>query len=219
MPSAVATTTIFPGSAVAQSKDTVSLAGGSILATHIVTSGAAPKGVVSMISSGVVFLNDWSLATGSKQLSTGSTYYAVTGGMLSTSGSQPIGIATSPTTLSVSIQSAQSQSSSSQSSNTSALAAQIAALQSQIISISSSIKKFYAGSFSITNGVNAGTVSGLGISDFVPTKTICTVRAQSGSLTMYASVIDTTITQDGFQFTLSSLTDSANYKLDFILLP
>ena len=81
--------------------------------------------------------------------------------------------------------------------------------------IGSSLSK---GTFAIGNGVDAGSVTGLGLS-FTPTSVQLTVRKPSGGLTMFASSVDGTLDTDGFDFDLSGLTDSANYKLDYLLLP
>jgi len=218
MPSAVATTNIFPGAAVAQSKDNVSLAGGSLLATHIANLGAITRGIVALTSLGQVTLNDWTLATGARQLSTGATYYVATSGMLSTSGTQPVGIAISPITLSVNIQS-QAAASTSGSSTSASVTAQLTSLQSQINILSTKVPKIYSGTTSIANASNSGTITGLGITAFMPTRAIPVVRAPVGGLSIFASVVDGTVTQDGFSYILSSLTDSANYKLDFTMTP
>lgn len=220
MPSAIAKQPIFPGAAVAQSADSVVLASPSLLATHIVQTGAPMGGIASMTAIGNVTLTDWTLATGSKSLKTGATYYVAIGGRLSPVGSgQPVGIATSIQTLSVTIQSQQTVSSS-----TSGLSAAIAALQSQISALTTQVNNIkvpflYAGRFAIANASNTGTVTGLGILNFMPTKAIATVRSPSNGLVMFATVESGTITQDGFTFILSGVTDSANYLLDFIMLP
>ena len=202
---------------MAQSADKASLAGTGILATHIANLGAPAKGIASLVANGVVFLDDWTLATGSPRLRAGATYFVGPNGTLSLSGSQPVGIATSINTLSVTIQSQTGQAAS-PGVNTSALQAQITTLQQQLASAILSIPKMAVGTFAISNSVNSGTVTGLGV-PFMPTKTIAVVRKQTGALNIFATVVDTTITQDGFGFVLSSLTDSANYKLDFIMLP
>lgn len=132
MPSAIATTRIFPGIAVAQSKDNASPANPPTLATHVVNSGAAAGGIVSLVSNGNVFLDNWSLATGGKFLQTGATYFVAAGGRLATAGSQAIGIATSPQTLSVTIQSEQQGSISS---SIASLQAQITALKAQVVAL------------------------------------------------------------------------------------
>jgi hypothetical protein len=68
--------------------------------------GAGNGGIVSLVDSGEVTLNDWTLATGSKLLKQGSTYYVgISGKIVSGSGTQAVGVATSSVTLSVTIQS------------------------------------------------------------------------------------------------------------------
>lgn len=212
MPSAIAQTNIFPGAAIALSKDNASLASPSLLATHIVVTGAIARGIVSIVSIGSVTLSDWTLATGSSALTTGATYYVGVGGKLVKTSGQPVGIATSPTTLSVTIQNQQSASQTQQS--IAALTSQVNALAAQLASIK--IPNIYAGSFAIGNGVNSGSVTGLSTS-FTPTKAICTIRAPSGSIVMFAEAVDATISTAGFDFVTSAVTDSANYVLDYIL--
>lgn len=220
MPSAIATSNVFPGEAVAQSKSTVSQASRSLLATHIAISGAPIRGVVTMTDTGVVTLNDWTLATGGMFLMTGATYFVGQGGKLTTGGGQPVGIATSPKSLSVTIQNNQVAGGSTSSSTALAsLQSQIDSLFAQVSSLATNFTKLYSGTFAIGNASNAGSVTGLSITNFTPTKAIATVRAPAGGLNIAATVVDATITTGGFQFTLDSLTDSANYKLDFILLP
>jgi hypothetical protein len=135
MPSAIANSNIFSGAAVAQSKDNASLASTSVLATHIATLGAKQRGIVSMVASGNVYLTDWTLSTGSKNLSTGATYYAGANGKLALTGGQPVGIAISPTTLSVTIQNQQQQTSPTTTSDLSSLQAQVSTLQAQVAAL------------------------------------------------------------------------------------
>lgn len=140
MQSAIATQNIFPGAAVAQRGDTAALAGGTILASHVVTKGGPVKGVVSMLNNGPVFLDDWSLATGGKQLSPGATYFAAPGGKLSTAGTQPIGIATSKNTLAVTMQDSKSQAAASQAATIASLQQQLDALTAQVNSLTSTLR-------------------------------------------------------------------------------
>ena len=219
MPSAIATENIFPGAAVAQKGDTASLASPSKLASHIVLSGAPVGGVVTMLAFGTVSMDDWTLAAGSRALMTGVTYYVGVGGKLVTFGGQPIGIATSPNTLSVTIQNQQGSTATTSSTSSSALQTQVNHLQAQLNTLTGTVPKLYAGTKAIDDASNAGTVSGLGITSFAPTKVVATVRIPVGGLVVGAVVVDGTVSKAGFDFVLTGLTDSANYKLDFIMLP
>ena len=219
MPSAIATENIFPGAAVAQKGDNASLASSSRLASHIALSGAPVGGVVTMLASGTVFLDDWTLATGSRALMTEITYYVGVNGKLVTFGGQPIGIAIGPNTLSVTIQNQQGGTVTASSASSSALQTQVNHLQAQLNTLTGTVPKLYAGTKTIDDASNAGTVSGLGITSFAPTKVVATVRIPVGGLVIAAVVVDGTVSKSGFDFILTGLTDSANYKLDFIMLP
>lgn len=73
------------------------------------------------------------------------------------------------------------------------------------------------GSFSISNGVDAESVTGLALTA-APRFVIATIRKPSGGLNLFACVVAGSITTGGFDFTLSGVTDSANYKLDYYLI-
>lgn len=73
------------------------------------------------------------------------------------------------------------------------------------------------GAFAIPNGVDVGVVSGLGLS-LIPRRVLVSIRKPAGGLAISASVVDGTITTDGFIFNLSGQTDSGLYRLDYILL-
>ena len=219
MPSAIATENIFPGAAVAQNGDTASLASPSKLASHIVTAGGPRGGVVSMLARGTVFLDDWTLAAGSRSLIVGATYFVGVGGKLVTFGGQPVGIATTKNELSVTIQNQQGSTFTASLTSSSALETQVDHLQTQLNTLTGTVPKLYAGTKAIDDASNSGTVSGLGITSFAPTKVVATVRIPVGGLVVGAVVVDGTVSKAGFDFVLTGLTDSANYKLDFIMLP
>ncbi len=91
-----------------------------------------------MVASGTVFMDDWTLATGSSLLKPGATYFAGTNGTLSTTGTQPVGIATSINTLSVTIQN--QQAAMPQPTDLSVLQAQITNLQNQLNTLTLSVQ-------------------------------------------------------------------------------
>lgn len=72
------------------------------------------------------------------------------------------------------------------------------------------------GSVALDSGVNGGSVTGLGLS-FTPTVCVVTMRSPSTGLNLFANVVSATLTPDGFDFTLSGLTDSADYALDYVI--
>ena len=215
MTSAIALQNIFPGAAVAQKGDTVTLAGAAILASHIVIEGGPVRGLVSMLAVGQVSLNDWTLAAGTANLTPGTTYYVAAGGRLAKTGVQPIGIAISKNILSVTIQN--QQAAQSVASSTASLQAQIDALALQITTLAGQVPKMFNGSWPIGDASNSGTVTGLGISGFAPTRAIATVRIPTTGLHLTASIVAGTITVNGFDFQLSGLTDSPDYILDFTM--
>jgi hypothetical protein len=74
------------------------------LASCVSMDGAPANGVVTIATSGVVSLDDWSLSTGGKFLTPGQVYYVGEFGQLNTSGiGQPIGQAISRNDLSIHI--------------------------------------------------------------------------------------------------------------------
>ena len=76
-----------------------------------------------------------------------------------------------------------------------------------------------AGTFSIGNLADSGTVTGLNLaSSVIPRRIFPKVRKPAGGLNMFANIVDGTMTQDGFDFTLSGETDSADYKLDYLIV-
>jgi hypothetical protein len=212
MPSAKASQAIFPGAAVAQSADKASLAGSGLLATHIATTGAGVGGIVTMVASGVVSLNNWFLSAGVQYLTPGQTYYVGSSGkLITTVNSQPIGIATSKTDLSVTIQS-QLVATASNNPAIAGLQSQINALAAQLDSIEAGTG--VSGTFPIPNGVDNATVT-LSISDFFPTFVICSVRKPANGLQLFACVVDGTLSQTAFTFYLNGVTDQVGYKLDY----
>jgi len=106
MPSArnADTVGIPPGFAVVVSQDKAKLAGGTVLASHMVSSGAPVGGVVSTQSDGVIELRNWTKATGNRLLTPGKTYYVTQKGLISPVGSgQAVGAAVSTTELEIHI--------------------------------------------------------------------------------------------------------------------
>lgn len=77
---------------------------------------------------------------------------------------------------------------------------------------------FYYNSFNIPSGVSSGTITGLAL-PFFPGQVITTVLRNSGGQLMWATVNNSSITQDGFSFDLSGVTDAADYVLDYIVIP
>ena len=76
------------------------------------------------------------------------------------------------------------------------------------------VQKF-RGTQAIAVGVNAVTVTGLGLAA-APGQVLVTVRKVSGGLNLFATVRDDSITTDGFTVDLSAATDGATYKLDYL---
>ncbi len=75
------------------------------------------------------------------------------------------------------------------------------------------------GTFQIDNLASSGTVTGLQLdSGLIPRRVFPRVRKPSGGFNMFACIVDGTVTSDGFQFTLTGQTDSANYFLDYLMI-
>lgn len=79
------------------------------------------------------------------------------------------------------------------------------------------LSAYYDDELALGNAVSSGTVTGLAL-PWVPVRVVAAVRVPAGGLKLVANVVDATLSADGFQFVLSAATDSANYKLDFLIL-
>jgi len=96
---------IYPGMALVVSNGVARLATGGTLANYISTDGAPAGGVVTIASTGVVFLDTWILSTGGEKLATGAVYYAgLLGNLTLSAGAQALGQAISSYELSLHIQ-------------------------------------------------------------------------------------------------------------------
>lgn len=78
------------------------------------------------------------------------------------------------------------------------------------------------GTYALQSGIESGTVSGLNIdSEDVHVKVrriFPRVRKPAGGLNLFASIVTGTLNGNGFQFDLSGQTDSADYKLDYLII-
>lgn len=73
------------------------------------------------------------------------------------------------------------------------------------------------GAYTIPNGADTGSVTGLALT-LTPRRVMVSVRKPVGGLNLFASVVDGSISTDGFNFTLNGQTDAGTYKLDYVLL-
>jgi hypothetical protein len=78
------------------------------------------------------------------------------------------------------------------------------------------VQKF-RGTQAIASGVDAVTVSGLGLAS-VPAQVLVTVRKLAGGLNLFATVRGDSITAGGFTVDLSAPTDGATYKVDYLVV-
>lgn len=153
--------------------------------------------------SGFVRRDDWTAIIGAAALTSGAKYYlSATAGMLTTVAAQSgvienrhIGTAANDETMQI-------------------------ALLGEDVTVPEIVPEgaFATGTVSLASGVFEGSVSGLAL-DEAPSRVIVTVRRPANGLAIFACVDDGTLTVDGFTFQLSGITDSANYKLDYILVP
>ena len=74
------------------------------------------------------------------------------------------------------------------------------------------------GTQAIAAAADSVTITGLGLPT-VPAQVLVTVRKQTGGLNLFATVRSDSITTGGFTADLSAATDTANYKLDFLVIP
>ena len=93
-----------------------------------------------------------------------------------------------------------------------AIAAETAARIAADAALAASIVR---GMVALGNGVESGSVAGLGLA-YVPSAVTVTVIVPANGLMIFATVQGNP-TADGFDFLLSGITDSANYKLSYIL--
>jgi len=75
----------------------------------------------------------------------------------------------------------------------------------------------YRGTVAIGTGIDAVTVSGLGLPS-VPAQVLVTVRKATGGLNLFATVRDDSLTTGGFTVDLSAATDTTTYKLDYLAI-
>jgi len=74
-----------------------------------------------------------------------------------------------------------------------------------------------AGTIELGNGVDSGTVTGLALS-FNPLQIFLQVECPLGLFNIFGVVIAGTLLADGFQFALSGETDTATYKLHYLII-
>jgi hypothetical protein len=75
-----------------------------------------------------------------------------------------------------------------------------------------------SGSQPLGAGVKSGSVAGLGLSA-VPSRVVVSVSRPLGEDFLFAMVNTGSLTADGFTFELSSQTTSANFVLDYLIVP
>jgi len=83
-------------------------------------------------------------------------------------------------------------------------------------SLTGSVQKI-RGTQAIASGADTVTVSGLGLAS-APGQVLVTVRKLTGGLNLFATVRDDSVTAGGFTVDLSAATDTATYKLDYLVV-
>ena len=68
----------------------------------------------------------------------------------------------------------------------------------------------------LESGIEGGSVTGLGLT-YTPARVILTVRTPVGGERLFANTVGSP-TSDGFAFALSGITDSPDYKLEYVIL-
>lgn len=74
----------------------------------------------------------------------------------------------------------------------------------------------YEGTLDLANGVEAGSVTGLGLG-FTPARAFLQIEIPANGLLIGAWPVRDSLTANGFNFQLSGLTDSINYRLHYRL--
>ena len=225
--------------------DRVVLAGGTRLAAGLVKSGSNPNGVVNILTEGILDLPDWTAVAGSKYLTVGSAYRLsnIAGKITTTGTGQILGLAVSKTQLTLQISSSGSSSGVSTSippsisadlaaetnariaadaslgslitSETNARIVADAALQAQINSGAGI--QCVCGSVLVGNGLDSGTVSNLGTS-IGSAQLFLSVSKPIGGLNLSAESLGG-FSANEFTYLLSGETDSANYRLHYLVIP
>lgn len=75
----------------------------------------------------------------------------------------------------------------------------------------------YSGTGNLANGISSGSVVGLELG-FVPIRAFLQVESPSGGYIMFAVAIRDSYTFESFDFELSGITDSDQYKLHYLLI-
>jgi hypothetical protein len=79
-------------------------------------------------------------------------------------------------------------------------------------------KDFTSGSASLVSGQDFLVVTGLGLAAAPTSVTVSVSKPTSGDYNIFATVVEDTITTDGFRVELSATPDNGNYKLKYITL-
>lgn len=75
-----------------------------------------------------------------------------------------------------------------------------------------------SGTFSIPNGVDQGTVTGLGLSAAPKSVRFSPIIKPAGGLNLFPSLVSNSLTSDGFTFTLNGATDATGYSLYYTII-
>lgn len=78
------------------------------------------------------------------------------------------------------------------------------------------LDSIYDGTLDLADAVEGGAVVGLDL-PFIPVRVLLTVEVPANGMILFAVPIRGTLTANGFEFYLSGLTDSINYRLHYVL--
>lgn len=194
------------------------MAGNGTKAVGIVVSGGVPGSVLNYLTQGSVYLTDWTLATGGKQLVEKAIYrLGNQRGKLTTAGKgQVVGVASSvrEMRLLLSVEDTPDY----------ALDADLASLRDAFERHinDDSMHGGGSGSFqfrthTLVQGADTGTVTGWGLT-YDPVGVMLTVSKPAGGHNIFATFVAGSLSRDGFSYTLSGLPDSGSYVLNYLLL-
>lgn len=80
-----------------------------------------------------------------------------------------------------------------------------------------SISGVFSGEYSLPAGQVSGSVTGLALG-FTPVRVMVVIRKPAGGYQLWASIVDGSLTTDGFDFELSGPPPDGSYVLDYMIL-
>lgn len=80
-----------------------------------------------------------------------------------------------------------------------------------------SVSGIFSGELALPSGQASGSVTGLALG-FTPVRVMVVIRKPAGGYQIWVSIVDGTLTTDGFDFELSAPPPDSSYILDYIII-